>query len=601
MRRLMAMVMLAGGIAAQAIAATPGLSLLGAPALPPDFTHFPYVNPDAPKGGTVTRAEVGTFDSFNPFILRGTAPADAHLVWQSLLAADADEPDAAYGDLADGIVLAPDGLGVTFALRAQARFADGTPVTATDVAWTFNTLRAHGRPFYAQYYADVTSVTADDPRHVTFRFRTPNRELPLILGQMPVLPMHWWQGRDFSAPLRTPPLGSGPYRVGAYEFGRSLTLERVRHWWARNLPPDRGLFNFNHRRTEFFRDPTVAFEAFKAGEVDFRQENVSKTWATGYDFPAVRHGWVRKVALAHRLPTGMQGFAMNTRRALFADARVRHALALAFDFEWENRNLFYGLYTRTHSYFSNSIFASSGIPQGAELALLDRYRKALPAGLFTRPFSLPVTDGMGDNRPELRAALRLLGEAGWHVRHMRLENAAGQPFHFTILLPDPAFERVALPYTRWLARLGIQAQVRTVDPAQYQRLMDQYNYDMTIVAIGESDSPGNEQTGYWTCGSAGMQGGDNLMGVCNKVVDALVHRLVAAPDRASLITDVRALDRVLLWNWYVVPQWHLPAVWVAYWDKFGHPRAPVRTGLEFNSWWFDAARAAKLAAARGGG
>jgi microcin C transport system substrate-binding protein len=585
--------------AAAAPLRTYGVSLLGQPSLPADYKFFPYVNPDAPKGGEIALGAVGTFDSFNPFIVRGTPAADVFRVWDTLTKTNADEAETEYGLLAQVIELPADRMGVAFELRPEAKFNDGSPVTAEDVAWTFETLRDKGRPFYRQYYADVTSVTVEGPRRVVFHFKSAlNRELPLILGQMAVLPKHWWAGRDFDKPLTDPPLGSGAYRVGHFEFGRSLALDRVPDVWSRDLPPMRGLANFDKRRTEYFRDGTVALEAFKAGQIDFREENVAKEWATAYDFPAVQNGLVKKELLKHHLPTGMQGFGMNTRRPLFKDVLVRHALAMVFDFEWANANLFYGSYTRTNSYFSNSDLASSGIPEGAELALLNKYRDQLPPDLFTKPFQLPVTDGSGNNREELRGALALLEQAGWKVHDRKLVDADGQPFNFEILLDQPTFERVALPYVQWLSRLGIDAHVRTVDPAQFQRLIDTYDYDMIVVSIDQSESPGNEQTGYWTCGSVKPEGGYNLMGVCNPVVDDLVQQLVGAPDYSHLQVATRALDRVLLAGWYVVPHWYLQSVRVAYWDRFGRPDKPVRTGLALDSWWVDPVRAAATDAAR---
>ncbi|PPQ32974.1 extracellular solute-binding protein [Rhodopila globiformis] len=588
--------------AAAAPLRTYALSQLGQPALPPDFKYFPYVNPDAPKGGEVVLGAIGTFDSFNPFIVRGTPASDILRVWDTLMKPNADEAESEYGLLAQTVEIPADRMGVAFELRPEAKFNDGTPVTAEDVAWTFETLRDKGRPFYRQYYADVASVSVEGPRRVVFHFKSnTNRELPLILGQMVVLPKHWWQGRDFDKPLTDPPLGSGPYRVGHYEFGRTLTLERVPNVWSKDLPVMRGQDNFAKRRTEYFRDSTVALEAFKAGQIDFREENIAKEWANSYDFPAVQRGAVIKREFRHHLPTGMQGFGMNTRRPLFQDVRVRHALALAFDFEWANANLFYGAYTRTTSYFSNSDLASSGIPQGDELALLNKYREALPPELFTQPFTLPVTDGSGNNRKELRAALKLLEQAGWKVRDRKLVNANGQPFSFEILLAQPAFERVALPYVQWLSKIGIDAHVRTVDPAQYERMLDTYDYDMIVVAFGESESPGNEQSGYWTCPAVKPEGGDNLMGVCSPVIDDLVHQVLTAPDRAHLLTATHALDRVLLFNWYVVPHWYLQSVRAAYWNRFGFVDKPVRTGIAFDSWWLDPVKAAANDAARRSG
>ena len=591
-----------GRAPAQAPTRTYAIAALGAPALPADFPYFPWVNPDAPKGGEVALSAIGTFDSFNPFIVRGYPAGASMRVFETLLTSNPDEPYTEYGHLAAVVELPADGMGVSFELRPEARFHDGTPVTAEDVVWSFNTLREKGRPNYRQYYADVTEAVVESERRVTFRFRTSaNRELPLILGELPVLPEHWWAGRDFERPLTDPPLGSGAYRIGSFAFGRSVTLERVADWWARARPTAKGLDNFDRIRTEYFRDGTVAMEAFKAGQIDYRSEAVAKDWATAYDFPAVQKGWVKKQLIRHHLPTGMQGWAMNTRRPLFRDRRVREALAMLFDFEWCNANLFYGAYTRTESYFSNSDLASSGLPQGAELALLQPWRDRLPAEVFSTPFSLPVTDGSGNNREGKRRALALFHEAGWEVKDRRLVDAQGRPFAFEILIDEPTFERIALPYKQWLARLGIEATVRTVDAAQYQRRLDTYDYDMTMTVIGESESPGNEQSGFWSCAAAGMEGGDNLMGVCDPVVEALVPQVIHAPDRAQAEAAVHALDRVLLWGWYMVPNWHLQSVRIAYWDRFGRPDIPVRPGVVFNSWWIDAARSAALDAARGAG
>ena len=579
---------------------TYGLSLLGPLQLPADFTHFPDADPNAPKGGTVSLASVGSFDSLNPFIVRGTPAAAAARVWDTLMADNADEPSAMYAHVAQSVDVAADHRSVTFKLRPEAHFNDGTPVLASDVVWSFNTLREKGRPLYRTYWGDVADAQAADDRTVVFHFKTDeNRELPMILGQVPVLPEHFWQGRDFAAPLADPPLGSGPYRVGKVDLGRTLELQRVPDWWAAKLPTGVGLNNFGTIRYEYFRDPTVAFEAFKAGQVDFRQENSAKNWATGYDFPAVAKGLVKLETLQHRLPTGMQAFAMNSRRAVFKDRRVREAMDAVFDFEWMNKNLFYGNYERTGSYFSNSDYASSGVPQGAELALLEQYRAQLPSGLFTTPFTLPVTDGSGNNRDGLRRALDLLKEAGWTVKDRRLVNAAGQQMSFEILLNDPNFERVGLPYVQWLGRLGIDAHIRTVDPAQYQKRMDDLDFDMAVAQIPESDSLGNEQVDFWSCRSASLPGTQNVAGICDPVVDAMVAAVVNAKTHDELVTASHALDRVLLWNWYMVPQWHFAKVQVAYWNRFGHPPAPVRTGLDFAAWWVDPALSAATDAARG--
>jgi microcin C transport system substrate-binding protein len=587
---------------AQAPIRSHAVSLIGPAALPAGFAHFPYANPNAPKGGEVALGAVGTFDSFSPHIVRGSAAGATMAIYDTLTRGSADEAQVAYGHVAHTIETAADGLSVSFELRPEARFHDGTPLTAEDVAWTFHTLVAHGRPHYRQYWADVAAVEVESPHRITFRFKhANNRELPSILGQLEVLPKHWWATRDFTRPLTEPPLGSGPWRIGRYEFGRTVELERVPDYWAANLGTAKGLSNFDRRRTEYFRDPTVAFEAFKAGQIDFRQENIALSWATAYDFPAVRRGLVKKEEFRHRLPTGMQGFVMNTRREVFRDPRVRQALALVFDFEWANANLFHGAYTRTDSYFSNSTLASSGLPEGPELALLEKHRAQLPETLFTQPFRLPVTDGSGNNREVLRDALNLLRQAGWTVRERRLVNAAGQQLRFEILLANPSFERVALPYVQWLARLGVEARVRTVDPAQFQRLSDTYDFDMTVEVFGQSESPGNEQRSYWSCYSAKQEGGANTAGVCNPVVDSLVETLINAPDRPTLEAATKALDRVLLHNWYVVPHWHVRTIRTAYWDRFARVDMPLRSGLAFDAWWIDPTRAAATDAARKAG
>ena len=591
-----------GARAAEAPLRTYGLSLLGPPKLPADFAHFPYANPDAPTGGEVALAELGSFDSYNPFIVRGTPPNAIGRVWDTLTRSSADEPSAGYAHLAQVIEVAADNSYVAFELRPQARFHDGQPVTAEDVAWTFEMLRQKGRPYYRQYYAAVDKAVAESAARVVFHFKTTgNRELPMILGELVVLPKHWWEGRDFSAPLTDPPLGSGPYRVGKSEFGRTLVLERVPEYWGRDLPTGRGLDNFGVMRTEYFRDATVALQAFKAGQLDFRRENISKVWASEYDFPAVKKGLVRKNAFPSSLPTGMQCFAMNTRRPVFADRRVRQAMVEVFDFQWENKNLFYGLYTRTTSFFSNSDCASSGLPGEAELKLLEPYRDKLPPELFTQPFALPVTDGSGNNRDGYVHALKLLEAAGLTIRQRKMMDAAGNQMSFNILLDDPSFERVTLPYVQWLDRLGIAVHVRTVDPAEYQHLTDNFDYDMTINTFGESDSPGNELWDFWGSASAKQIGSDNLCGLADPMVDALIEKVVSAKNRDDLVVAARALDRVLLWGWYVVPHWHLQAVWAAWWDRFGFSDVTVRSGMAFNAWWVDPELAKKTDAARRSG
>ena len=592
----------AGGGAPGTLVRTHALSLLDEPALPSGFTHFPWVNPDAPKGGEIALTALGSFDSFNPFILRGTAAVGVGNIYDTLLVRNADEQTAEYGHLVETIELPADRKGVAFELREAARWHDGRPVTADDVVWTFNTLRQHGRPFYRAYWGDVSEVVAEGPRRVVFRFRTDeNRELALILGDIAVLPRHHWEGRDFTRPSLDIPLGSGPYRIERFEPNRSVVYRRVPDWWAANLPTGRGQHNFDVQRYEYFRDSTVAFEAFKAGQIDFRTENVARDWATGYDFPAARRGLVIRDEIRHEIPTGMQAFAMNQRRPLFQDARVRRALIEVFDFEWMNANLFYGAYARTTSYFSNSDFAATGLPQGREREILERFRGRIPDAVFTEEYRLPVTDGSGNNREGLRRALDLLRQAGWTVRDRRLVNAQGQRFEFEILLSSPSFERVALPYTQWLDRLGITARVRTVDPAQYQVRMDAFDYDMTVDVIGQGFSPGNEQRDYFTCAKARENGSQNIAGFCDPVIDELVELVIGAPNREELVQRTRALDRVLLHGNSVIPNWHSRTFRIAFWDRFGRPANNPRYGLGFpTGWWIDRAKDTALQAARRG-
>ncbi|WP_372616794.1 extracellular solute-binding protein [Falsiroseomonas sp.] len=590
----------AGGSAAPGEAIrTHALSLLGEPALPADFPHFPWVNPEAPKGGEIALTALGSFDSFNPFILRGTAAVGVTLIYDTLLKASADEASAEYPYLAQWIELPADRMGVTFELNPNARWHDGKPVTAADVVWTFDTLRQHGRPFYRAYWGDVTEAVAETERRVTFKFRNnDNRELALILGQMPVLPKHWWEGRDFARPLLDPPLGSGAYRISRFDAGRSVVYDRVADWWAKDIPSCKGTQNFGAYRYEYFRDTTVALEAFKAGQIDFRTENVARDWATAYDFPARRRGLVKLDEIRHQIPTGMQAFAVNLRRPLFQDARVRRALTELFDFEWMNANLFYGAYTRTSSYFSNSELASSGLPQGREKEILEQFRGRIPEEVFTTEYTLPKTDGSGNNRAGLRRALTLLQEAGWRVQDRRLVDAQGRPFEFEILIQGPTFERVALPYVQALERIGMRVNVRTVDPAQYQTRIDAFDYDMTIESIGQSLSPGNEQRDFFTCEKAREQGSQNVAGICDPAIDELVELVVNAPDREELVARTRALDRVLLWNHFMIPHWHIQSFRIAYWDKFGRPVRNPRYGLGLDTWWIDPRREQALAEAR---
>jgi microcin C transport system substrate-binding protein len=578
---------------------THALSLLGEPSLPADFPNWPWVNPAAPKGGEMAQAAIGSFDSLNAFILRGSPAVGTTRIYDTLLAPSPDEASTEYAHLAKAMEIPADRRGIVFELNEKARWHDGKPITAEDAVWTFNTLREKGRPFFRAYWGDVAEVVAEGPHRLVFRFSTDgNRELGLILGQMPVLPKHFWEGKDFAQPSLEVPLGSGPYKVDRFDPGRSITYRRVADYWGRDLPTMKGTNNFDTLRYEYFRDGTVALEAFKAGQVDFRQENVAKDWATAYDFPAFRRGLVKREEIPHELPTGMQGFAMNARRPMFQDRRVREALGLMFDFEWMNANLFYGSYTRTTSYFSNSELASTGLPSEGELLILSAFRGRVPDELFTTEYRVPVSDGTNAGRENARKALALLQAAGWTVKDRKLVNAQNQPFSFEILLNSPTFERVALPYAQALQRLGIEARTRTVDAAQYQKRTDEFDFDMTVDLIPQSLSPGNEQRDFFSSEKAKEAGSRNLIGVSDPVVDALVELVVSAPDRQALIDRCRALDRVLLWGFYMVPHWHSRTFRVAWWDKFGKPERNPRYGLGLESWWVEADRARALPADR---
>ena len=593
-------VVLAAAGAAQAVA-TYGMSLFGHLKYGPGFTHFDYADPQAPKGGAMRFSAIGTFDTLNPFVIKGVPAAGLSRIFDTLAVAAEDEAGSVYGLAAQSIELAPDKLSVLYTLRKQARFHDGTPMTPEDVIWTFATLRVQGHPMYSSYYRDVVKVEKEGERGVRFYFKsTENRELPQIIGEMPVLSKAYWSGRDFAKTTLDPPLGSGPYTIDKVDPGRSITYRRVADYWGADLPVDRGRFNVDTIRYDYYRDATIALEAFKAGQYDVRLENSSKDWATGYDSAAFRAGLIKKEAISNQLPSGMQGFGFNLRRPIFQDPRVRDALAYAFDFEWSNKNLFYGAYRRTRSYFDNSELAATGLPQGEELKILEKFRGQIPDAVFTAEYDPPKYDGSGNIRDGLRIALKLLQEAGWSFKGEQLVKAkTGQPFEFEILLDNPQFERIVLPFVDNLKRMGITARVRTVDTAQYERRMEVFDYDMTVVLFGESLSPGNEQREYWGSRAADQQGSGNLLGVKSPVVDQLIEELTKAPDRPSLVAHARALDRVLQYGYYVIPNFHLAAFRVAYWDKFRRPAISPKYAVGLDTWWVDPNAAKSVEAKKG--
>ncbi|CAA7619126.1 putative oligopeptide transporter subunit; periplasmic-binding component of ABC superfamily transporter [Magnetospirillum sp. LM-5] len=564
-----------------------GLAMHGALKYPAGFSHFDFVVPNAPKGGELKLADTDPFDSFNPYIAKGQSPDGIGLAYDTLMVSSDDEPFSMYGLVAESVETPPDRSWVIFTLRREARFHDGRGVTPEDVIFSLDILRTKGAPSYRFYYAGIERAEKVGERAVKFTFKPgDNREMPLILGELPILPKHYWQGRAFEETTLEPPLSSGPYRVAKFEPGRFVTYERVKDYWAKDLPVRKGQFNFDRVRYDVYRDSTVALEALKAGEYDIRPENEAKKWASGYqDWAALKDGRARKENFAHQRPAGMQGFAFNLRRPLFTDIRVREALGLAFDFEWANRTLFSGQYTRTQSYFDNSELAAKGLPDAAELKILEPLRGQIPDAVFTSEFRSPVTDGTGYARANLKRAVALLEAAGWQVVDGRLVDGAGQPFVFEVLLNSPAFERIALPWVRNLARLGIEATVRTVDSTQYVNRVRGHDFDVIVMSWGASLSPGNEQASYWTSQAAEQKGARNVGGIKNPAIDRLVESVISAPDRDSLVTRTRALDRVLLWNHYVVPQWHIPYDRVAFWDKFGMPKSVPMKGWQMHTWW----------------
>lgn len=572
-----------------------GLSLFGDLKYPANFTHFDYVNPDAPKGGTVKYAAIGTFDTLNPFQLKGNKEAGEGAIFDTLMARSYDEPASEYGLVAESADVAPDRKSVVYLIRPQARFQDGSKITPDDVIWTFDTLKAKGHPRYRLYYADVLKAEKVGERGVKFTFRDgDNRELPTIVGELPVLSKVYWAERDFEKTTLEVPLGSGPYKLVSFETGRSATYQRIADYWAKDLPVNRGRNNFDTIRYDYYRDASIAIEAFKAGQYDIRSENVSKNWATAYESPALTAGLFKKEEIPNKLPQGLQGFGFNTRRALFQDARVREALTYLFDFEWTNKNLFYGAYTRDRSYFSNSEFAATGTPSPEELKLLEPWKGQIPDAVFGPAYEPPKTDGSGNIRDNLRAALKLLADSGWSLKDGKLVNSkTGAPFQFEFLLTQPLsdFERVVLPLGQNLKRAGITMSVRTVDPAQYENRMKTFDYDMTVVSMGQSLSPGNEQREYWSSAAADESGSSNYMGIKSKAVDALIDLIIGAPDRPSLVTRVRALDRVLIWGHYVIPNWYLSYFRVASWDKFSRPKIAPPYALALDTWWIDPKRA----------
>jgi microcin C transport system substrate-binding protein len=607
----LAAVLLAGPTLAQDPSWRHGLSLMGEPKYPSDFKQFAYVNPDAPKGGLARLGAQDTFDNFNLFIagVKGELENGAgNLPYDTLMVEAQDEVGTEYGLLAEAVRYPPDHSAVTYRLRPEARFNDGQPVTPGDVIFSFETLKANS-PQYAFYYKNVERAEQTGEREITFTFSEKgNRELPQIVGQIPVLPKHWWTGtapdgrkRDVTQTTLEPPLGSGPYRIKSFDAGRSAAYERVPDYWGKDLPVNRGRHNFDAISFEYFRDSTVLLEAFKGDRFDWRTENSARNWATAYDFPAVKEGRVVREEFPQRASGVMQAFVFNLRRPKFQDERLRRAFNLAFNFEDINRTIFFGQYERINSYFFGTELASSGVPDGLERTILDSVLDKVPNAVFTTPYTNPVNGSDEAVRANLREALRLLQEAGFDLKGRQLVSKAnGEPLTVEFLGFDPSLERYVLPYKQALERIGVGVSLRLVDPAQYQNRLRSFDFDITTTVWPQSLSPGNEQRDFWGSAAADRPGSRNLAGIKDPGVDALIERVIFAKDRSELVAATRALDRVLLAHNYVVPQWTSRMTRTARWNRFGRPeKLPEYGGPGFPTiWWYDAALAAKTGAPR---
>lgn len=594
------------GHARSEILVSHAVALHGTPKYPANFSHFDYVNPHAPKGGTIRLMGVGTFDTLNPYTLKGLPPYlslwgvfglnEPLMVGSGQYSPSGDEPQTAYGLIAESIEYPENRRWVIFNLRAEARFHDGSPITADDVVFSYQTLVEKGHPRFQQMYQDVKSVKKLGPKRVKFTFSGEDtRALPLRVGELPVLSKAFWQNRDFEKALMEPPLGSGPYRLVDFEPGRRLKFVRVKDYWGKELPVNRGRYNFDTVIFDYYRDLHVAFEAFKSGEFDVYRDYISSNWATGYDFPALQRGDVIKLEIDHDIPTGYQAFFFNTRRELFKDIRVREAIAQMFDFEWLNRAIFFNAYQRNRSFFPNTELAASGMPTPEELTLLEPYRANLPAHLFETPFETPVTNGKGTLRKQQRKALKLLKEAGWQIKNNQMINIkTGEPLVFEVLFDQPSFAKVLLPFKRNLKRIGIDMQLRSVDRTQFKNRLDHFNYDMMVEVLVHTLSPSYELKLYFHSEQRNMPGARNYSGIAHPAVDGLIEEIINAPSREQLITRTRALDRVLLWHHYSIPQYHLDYHRIALWNKFGRPSVSPPYVFNFRDWWWDNTRVARL-------
>jgi len=579
-----------------------GISAFGDLGYPPDFKNFRYVNPSAPKGGRYSeivsmRGYNGsflTFNSLNGYILKGDGATGLDFIFAALMVRSGDEPDGMYGLAARAVRISDDGLTYTFLLRPEAKFHDGTPLTAQDVAWSLTTLKEKGHPIIAQLLRDMQGAEATDDRTAVIRFAPKRgRDVPLFVASLPIFSRTYYEKRPFDESTLDPPLGSGPYKIGRFQAGHFIEYERVKDWWGAELPAARGTNNFDVIRYEYYRDREVGFEGFTAGDYLFREEFTSRTWATRYNFPAFNDGRVKRATLPDDTPSGAQGWFINTRRDKFKDPRVREALIDAFDFEWTNKNIMYGSYDRTQSVFENSPMKASGIPSEAEVTLLEPYRDKLPAEVFGEPYRPPVTDGSGQDRRWLRNAAKLLADAGCELKKGKRALPNGQPIVVEFLIDEPSFQPHHLPYIRNLGVLGIEASLRIVDPVQYRARVDDFDFDITVERMSFSATPGDSLRTYFSSQAARTKGSQNLAGISDPVIDALVDDIIATKTRDKLVTACRALDRVFRAGRYWIPHWYKASHWIAYWDVFGRPGTKPRyfRGIP-ETWWAEPGKAA---------
>ena len=592
------------GAAAADETETHGISAFGDLKYPADFKQLEYVNVDAPKGGLFSQIGPSrqynqnflTFNSLNSYILRGDGAQGMQLTFAALMQAAADEPDSLYGLAARAVRVSADRLTYRYLLRREARFHDGTKITAHDVAFSLNLLKAKGHPIITQLTRDFAGAEAEDDATVVLRF-APNRarDVPLFVATLPIFSRAYYSTRNFEETTLEPPLGCGPYKVGRLEPGRYIEYDRVKDWWGANLPITRGLHNFDTVRFEFYRDRDVAFEAFTAKGYLFREEFTARIWATRYDFPAIKDGRVKRATLPDDTPSGGQGWFMNTRRDKFKNPVLREALIHAFDFEWTNKAIMYGAYKRTFSVFQNSNMTAEGKPNEAELALLEPFRGKVPDEVFGEPFMPPVSDGSGQDRTLLRKASQLLQQAGYAIKDGKRVNAKGEPITVEFLIDEPTFQPHHMPFIKNLGVLGVDATLRIVDPVQFRKRVDEFDFDITVNRFSFSTTPGDSLRSYFTSQSARMNGSYNLAGIEDPAIDALIEKIIAAETRPALITACRALDRVIRAGRYWIPHWYLAAHRVAYWDMFGFP--PKKPGFSRGipeTWWYDQEKAAKL-------